>query len=87
MSPPVQDAAGAAALVDGAAAPRAARMRRAAVTATNSAPAFAAHSASSDTGSLSATMPAPACTLTRPSGMTTMVRIAMAVSTLPEKSM
>jgi hypothetical protein len=31
--------------------------------------------------------PGPACTLARPSGETTMVRMAMAVSTLPEKSM
>ena len=62
-------------------------MWRAAVTATRRAPALCAHSSSSDCGSLSATMPAPACTLARPSGVTTMVRMAMAVSRLPEKSM
>ena len=62
-------------------------MTRAAVTATNSARTFWPHSSSSRTGSLSATIPAPACTCARPSGETTMVRMAMAVSMLPEKSM
>ena len=62
-------------------------MPRAAVTATSKAPALWSHSSSSRWGSLSATMPAPAWMLARPSGVTTMVRMAMAVSTLPEKSM
>ena len=55
--------------------------------ATSNAPTLCAHSSSSLCGSLSATIPAPAWTLARPSGVTTMVRMAMAVSTFPEKSM
>ena len=62
-------------------------MARAAVTAASRAAALCWHSSSSVAGSLSATMPAPACTWARPSGETTMVRMAMAVSMLPEKSM
>ena len=59
---------------------------RAMATAASMAAAFAAHSAFSEAGSLSATMPAPACTEAVPSGATVMVRMAMAVSRLPEKS-
>ena len=55
-------------------------------TAESMAAALWAHSAFSDAGSLSATMPAPAWTEARPSGLTVMVRMAMAVSRLPEKS-
>ena len=55
-------------------------------TAASSAAALWAHSAFSVLGSLSATIPAPACTDARPSGLTIMVRMAMAVSRLPEKS-
>ncbi len=44
------------------------------------------HSRSSMSAILSATIPAPAWTLARPLGPTSMVRMAMAVSTLPEKS-
>jgi hypothetical protein len=56
-------------------------------TAESIAAALWAHSSFSVVGSLSATIPAPACTLARPFGVTTMVRMAIAVSTLPEKSM
>jgi hypothetical protein len=55
-------------------------------TADSIAAALWAHSSFSATGSLSATMPAPAWTDARPSGLTVMVRMAMAVSKLPEKS-
>ena len=61
-------------------------MARAAVTAALRAAALWEHSSSSSPGSLSATIPAPACTDALPSGPTTMVRMAMAVSRLPEKS-
>jgi len=64
----------------------AAAIARAAPTAASRAAALWAHSASSEAGSLSATIPAPAWTKARPSGATTMVRMAMAVSRLPEKS-
>ncbi|MCP5026559.1 MAG: phosphatase PAP2 family protein [Actinomycetia bacterium] len=65
---------------------RSAVMRRAAGTAVSRARALFWHSRNSSSGTLSATMPAPAWTdawLPR----ITMVRMAMAVSTLPEKSM
>ena len=68
------------------AASRAAVSWRAAATAARSAAALCAHSASSLAGSLSATIPAPACTDARPSGVVTSVRMAIAVSRLPEKS-
>src|SRR5208283_1367685 len=60
---------------------------RAPATAASTAAALAAHSSSSAAGSLSATMPAPACTEALPSAVATRVRIAIAVSKLPEKSM
>src|SRR5205814_7150367 len=53
-------------------------MRRAAGTAARRAAALLRHSSSSASGSLSATMPAPACTDARPSGIPTIVRIAIA---------
>ncbi len=68
-------------------APAAAVARRAAGTAASRAAALWTHSAYSAAGSLSATMPAPAWTEARPRGSTTIVRMAMAVSILPEKSM
>ena len=60
---------------------------RAPATAASTAAALSEHSTSSAFGSLSATMPAPACTEARPSGVATSVRIVMAVSRFPEKSM
>src|SRR5581483_7197431 len=68
------------------AARRAAVIRRAAGTAASRACALLRHSRSSCSGTESTTMPAPASTDARPSGCTTIVRMAMAVSTLPEKS-
>ena len=64
---------------------RCAVMRRAAGTAASSAAALLRHSRSSRSGSLSATMPAPACSAA-PCGPMNIVRMAMAVSRLPEKS-
>ena len=60
--------------------------RRAMATAASMAAALWAHSSFSESGSESATIPAPACTEARPSGLTVMVRMAMAVSRFPEKS-
>src|SRR5581483_7056850 len=65
---------------------RADAARRAAGTAASRACALLRHSRSSCSGTESTTMPAPASTDARPSGCTTIVRIAIAVSRLPEKS-
>src|SRR3954453_23394607 len=69
-----------------AAARRAAVMRRAPGTAPSRARALLWHSRSSCSGTESATTPAPAWTDARPAGSTSSVRMAMAVSMLPEKS-
>ena len=61
-------------------------MRQAVGTAARRALALLRVSSSSWAGTESATMPAPAWTQARPSGRQTMVRMAMAVSMLPEKS-
>src|SRR5690606_33657960 len=61
-------------------------MRLAAGTAMSSARALFWHSRCSSSGTLSATMPAPAWTEAMPSSPMTIVRMAMAVSMLPEKS-
>ncbi len=66
---------------------RAAVMRRAAGIAASSPAALLRHSRSSSSGTLSATMPAPAWRLAiTPSGRMNIVRMAIAVSRLPDQS-
>src|SRR3954467_14778990 len=61
------------------------KSRWAAAAAVSNARALFRHSRSSSSGTESATIPAPACSVARPSRQN-IVRIAIAVSRLPEKS-